>query len=83
MKAVHAVSFALVVVGAINWGLVGLFNFNLVELVFGAVPWLERLIYVLVGAAGVVLIATHKGDCTVCAGERAIKPAESRAGPTV
>jgi len=72
MKAVHVVSFVLVVVGAINWGLVGLFNFNLVEVVFGAVPWLERLIYVLVGVAGVVLIATHKVDCKVC-GEGVVK----------
>lgn len=83
MKAVHMVSFALVVVGAINWGLVGLFNFNLVELVFGAVPWLERLVYVLVGVAGVVLIATHKAECKVCAGERVMKAAASTAGPTV
>lgn len=82
MKAVHVVSFALVVVGAVNWGLVGLFNFNLVELVFGAVPWLERLIYVLVGVAGVVLIVTHKADCKVCAGERGVKATASTAGPT-
>lgn len=81
MKAVHVVSFALVVVGAINWGLVGLFDFNLVELVFGAVPWLERLIYVLVGVAGVVLIFTHKTDCRVCAGAAVAKTAVPTAGP--
>lgn len=82
MKAVHVVSFVLVVVGAINWGLVGLFNFNLVELVFGQVPWLERLVYVLVGVGGVVLIATHKASCRACAGEMAAKPSAS-AAPTV
>jgi len=67
MKAVHVTSFVLVVVGALNWGLVGLFNFNLVETIFGGVEWLERLIYVLVGAAAVVLLATHKSDCKACA----------------
>ena len=51
------VSLALVVVGALNWGLVGLGgfaggNWNVVNLVFGGVPALEALIYVLVGLAG-------------------------------
>lgn len=51
-------SLALVVVGAVNWGLVGLglfldANWNLVNILFGGVPALESLIYVLVGFAGV------------------------------
>ena len=74
MKAVHVISFVLVVVGAINWGLVGLFNFNLVALVLGSVTWLERLIYVLVGVAGVILMATHKSSCKECAGRDVVKP---------
>lgn len=50
-------ALALVIVGALNWGLVGLgrlvdANLNLVELVFGSVPLLEALIYLLVGLAG-------------------------------
>jgi len=64
----HIVAFVLVIVGALNWGLVGLFDFNLVDAVFGAVSWLERLIYVLVGVAAVVLLATHKKDCRYCTG---------------
>lgn len=43
----------LVVLGAINWGLVALLNFNLVTLVFGQLPAVEKLVYLLVGAAGV------------------------------
>lgn len=46
------VSKWLVVIGAINWGLVGAFNMNLVEGLFGGWPMLVRLVYVLVGAAG-------------------------------
>jgi len=50
-------SLALVVIGAINWGLVGVgaflgSNWNVVNLIFGGVPALESLIYVLVGLAG-------------------------------
>jgi hypothetical protein len=50
-------SLVLVVVGAINWGLVGLggfvgANWNLVNLVFGSIPLIENLVYLLVGLAG-------------------------------
>jgi hypothetical protein len=46
------VSKWLVVIGALNWGLVGLLNFNLVEALFGSWPWLVMLVYVLVGLSG-------------------------------
>ena len=50
------IALVLVIVGAINWGLVGLFDFNLVSLIFGAVGWLETLIYALVGLSGIYMI---------------------------
>lgn len=43
----------LMIIGAINWGLIGLFNFNLVEAIFGDMTLLSRIIYILVGVAGV------------------------------
>ncbi|MBS3157505.1 DUF378 domain-containing protein [Candidatus Woesearchaeota archaeon] len=43
------VTLVLVIVGGVNWGLVGAFNFNLVNVILGSVAWLERLVYVLVG----------------------------------
>lgn len=51
-------SLILVIVGALNWGLVGIggfinANWNLVNLIFGSIPTLENLIYLLVGLAGV------------------------------
>lgn len=42
----------LVVIGALNWGLVGLMNFNLVTFLVGSWPWLVTLVYALVGLSG-------------------------------
>jgi len=42
-------AFILTVIGGINWGLVGLFDFNLVTFLFGALPFLVSIIYILVG----------------------------------
>lgn len=69
MKILHMVSFTLVVVGAINWGLVGLLQYNLVNTVFGATG-LENIVYILVGASGVVLALTHMQDCKACASKK-------------
>jgi uncharacterized protein len=52
------VAIALVIIGALNWGLVGLFNFNLVGAIFGGFNVLSRIVYVLVALAGVYLLAT-------------------------
>lgn len=66
MKGLHMASFTLVIVGAINWGLIGLFNYNLVNSLFGSIG-LENLIYILVGLSGGWLAFTHKQDCKMCA----------------
>ncbi len=50
------VALILTIIGAINWGLVGAFGFNLVHAIFGGVPALESIIYILVGLAGLWLI---------------------------
>ena len=49
MKSLHMTAYTLLWVGGINWGLVGLFGFNLVEMLFGSMPALVNLVYVLVG----------------------------------
>ena len=55
------VSKVLAAIGAINWGLVGLLDFNLVNALLGGVPVLETIVYALVGVAGVlVLIGVFK-----------------------
>ena len=62
MKTLNALALVLVIVGALNWLLVGLFEFDLVaEIVgeeFGAVNALSRIIYIAVGVAGVYLAVT-------------------------
>lgn len=60
------VAFTLLVVGGLNWGLVALFNFNLVNTIFGAWPTVEQLVYILVGVSAVYIAATHMGDCKAC-----------------
>lgn len=67
--ACSKVAGALVLIGAINWGLVGLgaffkTNLNVVNLIFGRISFLEEIIYVLVGLAGVAMLAGCK--CKSC-----------------
>lgn len=60
------VAFALTVVGAVNWGLVGLADFNLVSTLLGAGSMLERVVYIAVGVSAVYVAATHMNDCKAC-----------------
>jgi uncharacterized protein len=66
MKMLHMAAFTLVIVGAVNWGLVGLFNFNLVNTILASVAGIEQIVYILVGVSGVYLAMTHMSDCKVC-----------------
>ncbi len=71
MKALHVVAFVLLVVGGLNWGLVGLgmylgSDLDLVKFLFGAWPALTNLVYVLVGLSALVIMFSHKKDCQVC-----------------
>ena len=52
MKIVDKIALALVVIGAINWGLIGILNFNLVDAIFGTMSVISRIIYALVGISG-------------------------------
>jgi uncharacterized protein len=49
MRALNTITLALVVIGGLNWGLVGLFGFDLVAALFGGGSLLSRLVYVVVG----------------------------------
>ena len=59
MKAINCIALTLVIVGAINWLLVGLFEFNLVDAIFGSLSLLARIIYILVGISGIWSIAFY------------------------
>jgi len=56
MNILQKISLVLTIIGAINWGLIGLFNFNLVDSLFGIDSFLSMLIYILVGIAGIINI---------------------------
>jgi len=58
MNAMDWVAFILVIIGALNWGLVGAFNYNLVDSIFGIGSVIARIIYVLVGLSALYLLAT-------------------------
>lgn len=68
-KMLHMVTFLLSMVGALNWGLMGLLDFNLVNVLLGSWPTVEKLVYVLVGVSAVYVLATHKEDCKICGGK--------------
>lgn len=57
MKLLSKIAFILVLIGAINWALVGFFKFDLVAILFGEMTMLSRLIYGLVGIAGLYCIS--------------------------
>lgn len=59
MKVLNCIVLTLVIVGALNWLLVGLFGFNLVDSIFGVSTILSRIIYVIVGLAGIWSIAFY------------------------
>ena len=58
MRNIHLLATILVIIGGLNWGLVGLFEFDLVAAIFGPMTPLSRIVYVLVGASAVVLAFT-------------------------
>lgn len=58
MSVIHKIALALLIIGGINWGLVGLFRFDLVAWLFGgADSVISRIIYTLVGLSGIWCIA--------------------------
>ncbi len=59
MKTFNIVALTVVIIGAVNWGLIGLFNFNLVAFLFGDMTLLSRIVYSLVGLCGLYLVTFY------------------------
>lgn len=55
-STISLIAFILLVIGGINWGLIGIFNFNPVAFIFHSIPIVERIIYILVGISALYLI---------------------------
>ncbi len=58
MNSIDWIAWILVIIGGINWGLIGAFQWDLVDAIFGGWPVLVRIIYVLVGLSALYMIAT-------------------------
>lgn len=56
MRIINVIALVLVVIGALNWGLLGFFGFDLVRLLFGNMSVLSRVIYGLVGISGLIAL---------------------------
>lgn len=55
-KFIDSFALAITIIGALNWGLIGIFQFDLVAFLFGDMSWLSRIVYILVGICGLYLI---------------------------
>ena len=62
MKTIHIIAFILLVVGGLNWLLVGAFGFDLVAAIFGAASVVAKIVYVLVGLSALWEIFTYKSN---------------------
>lgn len=54
MNTIYKTALSIAIIGCINWGLVGIFNYNLVEFLFGDGTILTRVVYVIVAIAGII-----------------------------
>ena len=57
MKALDYIVLVLVIIGAINWGLIGFFRFDLVRVIFGDMSVISRIIYAVIGICGLYAIS--------------------------
>lgn len=62
MKFVNTIAFILIIIGAINWGLLGFFEFDLVAAIFGDMSTFSRIIYAIIGVAGLYCISFFAKD---------------------
>jgi len=66
MNILKWIAYSLVLTGALNWGLIGAFNFDLVAFLFGEMSTMTRIIYTLVGISAIIHLALAFRDTTEC-----------------
>ena len=59
-KCLDCTALTLTIIGAINWGLIGFFRFDLVAFLFGDMSWLSRVVYALVGLCVLYMLAFYR-----------------------
>jgi uncharacterized membrane protein YuzA (DUF378 family) len=62
MRALDFIALLLVVIGSLNWGLIGFFQYDLVSAIFGPLSAMTRIIFALVGIAGIYAISFFARD---------------------
>jgi len=62
MRIIKILAYIFVIIGALNWGLVGFFNFDLVSAIFGEMTFMTRLIYDIVGISALIYMFTSYRD---------------------
>ena len=58
-KALDYTALVIAIIGAVNWGLIGFFGFDLVAWLFGSMSWISRIVYGLVGLCGLYLLSFY------------------------
>ncbi|HEY5588692.1 MAG TPA: DUF378 domain-containing protein [Candidatus Paceibacterota bacterium] len=79
MKFLHVLTFILVIIGGLNWLLVGLFGLDVGMIFGGQGAMISKVIYILVGLSAIYLVVSHKKDCKQC---EVAKPMSVPSAPT-
>ena len=58
-KFLQCFTLTITIIGAVNWGLIGIFKLDLVNLIFGNMTWMSRVIYTLIGISGLYLLSLY------------------------
>ncbi|MBI5621318.1 DUF378 domain-containing protein [Candidatus Falkowbacteria bacterium] len=66
MKALHMITWILLLIGGLNWLAFGLFGWDVGQLFGGMDAWFSRLVYILVGLSALFELFTHKAHCKYC-----------------
>ena len=66
MKSLHTITFILVIVGGLNWLLVGAIGWSIGDIFGGDSMWISRIIFILVGLSAIYEIVGHKKNCKCC-----------------
>lgn len=80
-KMIHMVTFLLVIVGGLNWLLLGLFGWEIGNLFGGPSAIISKVIYILVGLSAIYELATHKKSCKTCMKKEAKPMGMNQGGP--
>lgn len=68
-KYIHTVAIILLVIGGLNWLVIGINGTNVVEMILGNGTMITRVVYILVGLSAILEIALHKKHCLMCKGK--------------